>query len=58
MLQGDAVNLAARLMGKANGRILIDDNTFLRLPTSVSQNLQLNTYCYYYFILQYKYWCY
>jgi class 3 adenylate cyclase len=38
---GDAVNLAARLMGKAQGRILVDDNTFLRLPTAVSQYLQL-----------------
>jgi class 3 adenylate cyclase len=38
---GDAVNLAARLMGKGNGRILVDENTFQRLPTAISQYLQI-----------------
>lgn len=38
---GDAVNLAARLMGKGKGRILVDENTFQRLPTAVSQYLQM-----------------
>lgn len=38
---GDAVNLAARLMGKASGRILVDDNTFSRLPAKVSQHLEI-----------------
>jgi class 3 adenylate cyclase len=38
---GDAVNLAARLMGKGAGRILVDENTFQRLPSAVSQYLQM-----------------
>lgn len=33
---GGSVNLAARLMCKAQGRILMDDNTFKRLPLNVT----------------------
>eukprot|EP00602_Paraphysomonas_sp_CaronLab_P006171 CAMPEP_0185021234 /NCGR_PEP_ID=MMETSP1103-20130426/3914_1 /TAXON_ID=36769 /ORGANISM="Paraphysomonas bandaiensis, Strain Caron Lab Isolate" /LENGTH=1311 /DNA_ID=CAMNT_0027552633 /DNA_START=35 /DNA_END=3970 /DNA_ORIENTATION=- len=36
---GDAVNLAARLMGKAKGRVLVDDITYTRLPSGVSNSL-------------------
>jgi class 3 adenylate cyclase len=32
----DSVNLAARLMGKANRRIILDEVTFKRLPSSIS----------------------
>lgn len=33
---GRSVNLAARLMSKAHGRILLDDDTFKRLPLNVT----------------------
>jgi class 3 adenylate cyclase len=36
---GDVVNLAARLMSKANGEILLDENTYSRLPESVHRKL-------------------
>eukprot|EP01038_Epipyxis_sp_PR26KG_P004453 gene4453-6298_t len=36
---GDVVNLAARLMGKANGGILINDPTFFRLPAMLHTSL-------------------
>lgn len=37
---GDAVNLAARLMCKANGRVLTDDPTFSELPQAMSAILK------------------
>jgi class 3 adenylate cyclase len=36
---GDVVNLAARLMSKAAGEILLDENTFSRLPEGVHRKL-------------------
>eukprot|EP00602_Paraphysomonas_sp_CaronLab_P011801 CAMPEP_0185043088 /NCGR_PEP_ID=MMETSP1103-20130426/42713_1 /TAXON_ID=36769 /ORGANISM="Paraphysomonas bandaiensis, Strain Caron Lab Isolate" /LENGTH=1044 /DNA_ID=CAMNT_0027583231 /DNA_START=441 /DNA_END=3575 /DNA_ORIENTATION=- len=39
---GKSVNLAARLMCKANGRILMDDETFERLPLSVASGTYLS----------------
>ena len=38
---GDAVNLAARLMGKAQGRILVDHQTFSRLRKAVADLLEV-----------------
>lgn len=37
---GDVVNLAARLMSKAAGEILLDENTYSRLPEGVHRKLQ------------------
>lgn len=36
---GDCVNMSARLMGKAKGRILVDDTTYMALPESSRENL-------------------
>jgi len=36
---GDTVNLAARLMGKANGEILLDAKTYLCLPAVIHRKL-------------------
>jgi len=36
---GDVVNLSARLMGKANGGVLIDEATFCRLPARLATKL-------------------
>lgn len=38
---GNSVNMAARLMGKAKGRILIDQETCRALPDQLRQHLQL-----------------
>ena len=37
---GDVVNLAARLMSKANGEILLDEKTYCRLPEDVHKKLK------------------
>ena len=37
---GDVVNLAARLMCKAKGEILLDENTYCRLPEDVHRKLK------------------
>ena len=36
---GDCVNMAARLMGKANGRVLVDDRSFASLPAAARGGL-------------------
>ena len=36
---GDKVNLAARLMAKAKGRILFDESTFKMIPSDVREKL-------------------
>lgn len=36
---GDSVNMAARLMSKAHGRILIDESTYSSLPISIREKL-------------------
>lgn len=38
---GDSVNMAARLMGKAKTRILVDDETYQRLPTSIGMHMTM-----------------
>ena len=37
---GDVVNLAARLMSKANGEILLDEKTYSRLPSAIHKKLK------------------
>lgn len=39
---GSSINLAARLMGKANGRILIDYSVYLLLPTTTTASMYLS----------------
>ena len=36
---GEVVNLAARLMSKANGEILLDEKTYSRLPEAIHRKL-------------------
>lgn len=40
---GDVVNLAARLMSKADGEILLDEKTYSRLPDVIHKKLTKRT---------------